>query len=106
MLKFGEKVFVVTSEKIFEGNIFGHISHKGVVTGYRISHLNPDLDDNPNPIREMNYPKKDIFVDEEDAKKALFKKKLRADTEVVRPAEDKKGDRHWIAGHKRRGYGR
>ena len=105
MLKFGAKVFVVTSEKVFEGAVHGHISHQGVVTGYQISNVNPE-DENPNPIRSRKYSKKDVFVDEEEAKKALFKKKLRADKEVTKPAEDMKGDRHWIAGYKKNGYGR
>lgn len=103
MLNFGAKVFVVTSEKVFEGAIHGHVSHRGVVTGYKISNKDPD---GINPVRSRKYSKKDVFVNEEDAAKALFKKKLKADKEVSTPAEDTKGDRHWITDHKKHGHGR
>ena len=100
-MEFGDKVFVVTSDKIVEGTIFHHISHRGVVTGYSVR--SEGLQSFP---ATTNFAKKSIFVDEEEAKKALFKKKLKADETIVIPAEDKVGDRHWIAGHKRNGYGR
>lgn len=99
-MNFGTKVFVVTSDKIVEGTIHHHISHRGVVTGYSVS--SEGLQSFPSTT---NFAKGSIFVDEEEAKKALFKKKLKADETVVIPAADKVGDRHWIAGHRRRGYG-
>lgn len=100
-MEFGDKVFVVTSDKVIEGTIHHHISHRGVVTGYTIH--SEELQSFPSTT---NFAKRSIFVDEEDAKKALFKKILKADETVVIPAADKVGDRHWIAGHRRNGYGR
>lgn len=98
-MEFGTKVFVVTSDKVVGGIIFHHISHRGVVTGYSVH--SEELQSFPAPT---NFAKRSIFVDEKDANKALFKKKLRADKTVVIPAEDKGGDRHWIAGHRRNGF--
>ena len=97
MLTFGDKVFVVTSTKLVEGIITNHISHRGVVTGYAIR--SEELSSFPASAK---FVKRDIFVDKEDATKALFKKKLKADeTAAKSPAEDIVGDRHWIAGHRR-----
>lgn len=96
MLEFGDKVFVVTSDKLIEGTISHHTSHRGVVTGYSVR--SEKLSSFPQSTK---FVKRDIFVDEEDAKKALFKKKLKADEATTTPAEDKVGDRHWIAGHRR-----
>jgi hypothetical protein len=100
MLKFGDKVFVVTSDKLIEGTVSNHISHRGVVTGYAIR--SEELSSFPMSTK---FVKRDIFIDKEDATKALFKKKLKADEAAAKsPAEDIVGDRHWIAGHK--GFGR
>ena len=95
-MEFDDKVFVVTSDKIIEGRIQHHISHRGVVTGYSIR--STELQSFP---ATTNFAKSSIFVDETEAKKALFKRKLKADETVVIPASDKIGDRHWIAGHRR-----
>ena len=99
-MEFGDKVFVVTSDNLIEGTISSLISHRGVVTGYSVR--SEELSSFPMSTK---FVKRDIFVNEEDAKKALFKKKLKADETKATPAEDAVGDRHWIAGHKRRGYG-
>ena len=95
-MEFGDEVFIVTSDKIVEGTICHIISHKGVVTGYSVR--SEELQSFP---ATTNFARGSIFVDEKEAKKALFTKKLKADETVVIPAEDKKGDRHWIKGHKR-----
>jgi hypothetical protein len=100
-MEFGDKVFVVTSDKVIRGIIHHHISHRGVVTGYSVR--SEELQSSP---ATTNFARSSIFVDEEDAAKALFKRKLKADETVVIPAADKVGDRHWIAGHRRNGYGR
>jgi len=95
-VEFGDKVFVVTSDKVVEGTICHHISHRGVVTGYSVR--SEELQSFPETT---NFAKRSIFVDEKDANKALFKKKLKADKTIVIPASDKVGDRHWITAHKR-----
>jgi len=100
MLNFGDRVFVVTSDKIIRGSIYQLISHKGVVTGYNIH--SEELASSPLATK---FVKKDIFIDEEKAKKALFKKKLKKQEKAVAPAEDKIGDRRWISGYKKNGYG-
>jgi len=97
MLKFGDKVFVVQeSKKVLVGKVFGHTSFRGVVTGYEITFPN----DQSAPTKTA-FVKQSVFTDEEAAKKELFKRKLKTEEAVKLPAEDKKGDRHWIAGHKR-----
>ncbi len=96
MLEYGDKVFVIIAEKIHSATIRGGVSYKGVVTGYEVSLL---------PAETLTFKKKNIFVDETDATKALFKQKLKA-KETMReiPAEDKKGDRRWIPGYKKRKF--
>lgn len=98
-MKLGDKIFVVTQTNVLEATIKFPITRQGVVTGYDVSFA--AREDNLPVPHFTKIPRKDIFVEEVDAKKALFKKKLKKDEAVVIPAEDKKGDRHWIAGHKR-----
>lgn len=92
-MNFGDKVFVVTTDKIVEARIRNTISHKGVVTGYEVT--SPELQSAPLAAK---VNKKNVFTDEEDAKKALFLKKLKKEEEEKGPAEDTIGDRHWIPG--------
>lgn len=94
-MKFDDKIFVVTVDKIIEGTIFGRTTHKGVVTGYEI--LSGDI--------ATKFPKKDIFIDKKKAIKALFLKKLKSDKEYKAPAEDLTGDRRWISDYKKHGHG-
>lgn len=93
MSEFSDKVFVIVADEITEVTVHSHISCKGVVTGYKIWSTTGGF---------MTFKKADIYVDEDAATKALFLKKLKADDEDRNlPAEDKKGERHWIKGHKR-----
>lgn len=93
-MEFGEKVFVIQEDKVVLMEVKWPITHKGVVTGYEMkTHC-----DSP----QVKFARKDVFTDEKKAIKALFVKNLKASEEKrVTPAEDKKGDRRWIKGHKR-----
>ena len=102
-MNFGDKVFVVTPINVLVATIKFPISHQGVVTGYDVSFSKNDNDEVTVPMF-TKVPRKDIFVEEIDAKKELFKRKLKKDEEVIVPAEDKKGDRHWISGYKKNRY--
>lgn len=89
-MEYDDKVFVIATGKVETNQIQSVISCKGVVTGYVLR----------SAMQMVN--KKDVFTDEEKAKKALFLKKLKKEEEGKKPAEDKKGDRHWIPGFKKR----
>ena len=95
-MKCGAKVFVVTQINALEATIKFLISHRGVVTGYDVSFVSVE-----SVPQLTKIAKKNVFATEVDAKKALFKRKLKQDEEILVPAEDKKGDRHWITDHKR-----
>jgi len=91
-MKFGDKVFAIVGDTLYPGKIMKPITLKGFVTGYKVS----------ISTNSVNLVKKFIFTDEEEAKKALFMKKLKDETEDnIAPAKDVQGDRHWISGHKR-----
>ena len=94
-MKFDDNVFVIIAEKIHSVTIHRIISYKGIVTGYEVIF---------RPGDQLKIKKGDIFTDKTDATKALFMQKLKsAETILETPAEDKKGDRHWITGHKKHG---
>ena len=101
-MKLGDKVFVVTAVNVLEASVKFPITHKGAVTGYDVSFT--AREDNTPTLQFTKISRKDIFTDETDAKKELFKRKLKKDEERVIPAEDKKGDRHWKAGYKKNRY--
>ncbi len=93
-MEFGTKVFVITTGEVATNEIQSVISCKGVVTGY---FLRVHCDAAPVKVN-----RKDVFTDEREAVKALFVRNLKAsESKSPTPAEDKKGDRHWIKGHKR-----
>jgi len=102
-MNYGDTVFVVTTVNVLEATIKFPITRQGVVTGYDVSFSKNDNDEVTVP-QFTKIPRKDIFAEEVDAKKALFKKKLKKDEEIVIPAEDKKGDRRWISGYKKNRY--
>ena len=98
-MKFDDNVFVIIAEKIHSAIIHNIISYKGVVTGYEVTL--------GSPANQLKFKKRDIFTDKTDVTKALFMQKLKsAETMREIPAEDQKGGRHWITGHKKHGNGR
>ena len=86
-----DKVFVILGNTVYPGTILKPITLRGVVTGYEVRIA----------TNSVNLVKQYIFVDEEEATKALFIKNLKKAEEAKSPAQDVRGDRHWIAGHKR-----
>lgn len=102
-MNYGDKVFVVTAKSVLEASIRHTISLKGVVTGYEVNFI--DGRENNDPLPQFTkISRKDVFTDEEEANKALFKRKLKADTEITTPSADKTGDRRYIPGYKKRRY--
>lgn len=93
-MEFGDTVYVIQHDKVVLMEIARPITRKGVVTGYVMrTHC-----DSP----QVKFVRKYVFTDKKKAVKALFVKNLKASEEkTVTPAEDIKGDRHWIKGHKR-----
>lgn len=93
-MEFNDKVFVVRNDTVETCLIESTISYRGMVTGY---HLRGNSD-----AARVKVSKKDVFTDEKKAAKELFVRNLKSAEESERPAEDIRGDRHWIAGHKKR----
>ena len=90
-MRFGDRVYAIVGDTLYPGKIMRAITLRGVVTGYEVA----------ISTNSVNLVKKFIFTDEEEAKKALFMKKLKDQTkDIVVPSEDIKGERHWIAGYR------
>jgi len=93
-MNYGDKVFVISTGDVEIAEIRSVISYRGMVTGYHLR--TPHCDSAP-----VKVSKKDVFTDEEEATKALFIRNLKKTEKSKQPAEDVRGDRHWITGHKR-----
>ena len=93
-MKFGDTAYIVTDEEVLAVKILKVITLKGVVTGYSFC--------SQESVPEKMH-KKYVFADKEDADKIFFINKLKsAEDERKAPVEDKKGNRHWIQGYKKR----
>lgn len=93
-MEFNDTVFVVRNDTVETCSIESTISYRGIVTGY---HLRGHCD-----AQRVKVSKKDVFTDETAAAKELFVRNLKNKEESERPAEDVRGDRRWIKGHKKR----
>ena len=97
---YGDKVFVVTPVNVVKATIRQHISRQGVVTGYEVTYV--PSENSPTPML-TKVLRKNVFTDEDAAMKALFINTLKKkEEETNQPSEDKKSDRRWIPGFKKR----